>query len=177
MGVRSHTGTSYLEANLSDLSGQWRRKKLFPCSYAIVAEMNPYHYVYTLEYLKNSTAPFLEEFAFLLLLVLDWRIGVDNCKQAQRNPTTFACQGNSVWLILIERLEGTSAIVWKGMEVIPTSVQDAKVCTQVAFSLLCIKIMHADLLSHFHVTFLIVLMDDHYVSTIFPKSAIVEKFQ
>lgn len=95
-----------MEANLSDLSGQWRRRKLLPCSYAIVAQKDPEPYAFPLEYLNNSTAPFLEDLSYRLPLVLDWRIGVDNCNQAQRNPSTFACQGNSVCVDFDEHVGG-----------------------------------------------------------------------
>ncbi|XP_057796937.1 wall-associated receptor kinase 1-like [Salvia miltiorrhiza] len=91
-------GTSYLEANLTDLSGQWRRSKLFPCSFAFITQKTEYSFGYSfpLEYLQNSTAPLLDDFfSIMLAMVLDWRIGIENCKQARRNPTTFACRGNT----------------------------------------------------------------------------------
>ncbi|KAH6781377.1 hypothetical protein C2S51_006670 [Perilla frutescens var. frutescens] len=92
-------GTTYLEAQLTDLSGQWRRRKLFSCSYAFVGEKSPYYINYPLNYLNNSAAIIPDDPTRIVnmkwSLALDWRIGVENCDKAQRNQTTFACKSNS----------------------------------------------------------------------------------
>ncbi|KAG6432053.1 hypothetical protein SASPL_103626 [Salvia splendens] len=87
-------GIAYLEANLTDLSGQWRRK-LFPCSYAFVTEKTMYSASYPLEYLTNSTAPITDEHFILPVLVLDWRIGKESCNVAQTRGNAFGCKANT----------------------------------------------------------------------------------
>ncbi|KAI3463314.1 hypothetical protein Pfo_019977 [Paulownia fortunei] len=94
--------TTALDAYLSDLHGKWRKSKLFPCSYAFVGEngiWNQSGFSFPLYNLDNSTA-FLNDNPKLTStpLVLDWRIGTENCSQAGRNSTTFACRDNSVCL-------------------------------------------------------------------------------
>lgn len=98
-------GTIYVKANLTDLSGQWRRRKRFPCSYAYIGyhkhpDYDDYIYDYPLDYLNNSTAipaddPIPDNNWRETAVLLEWRIGTDNCTEARRNPTTFACADNS----------------------------------------------------------------------------------
>ncbi|KAH6833600.1 hypothetical protein C2S53_016249 [Perilla frutescens var. hirtella] len=84
-------GTSYLEANLIDISGQWPGMN-FSCSYTYIQHNFDYggneeiiSYNST-EILENNEIQFLE---------LDWRIGEMNCKEARRNLANYACQNNS----------------------------------------------------------------------------------
>ncbi|KAH6781211.1 hypothetical protein C2S52_000025 [Perilla frutescens var. hirtella] len=93
-------GATYLEANLSELSGRWPRTN-FSCSYAFLEYKDPAHSQYFLSYpiLNNSTEISFDVMSPMLrrekVLVLDWRIGVQNCNEARRNPATFACKSNS----------------------------------------------------------------------------------
>lgn len=87
---------------MSDLSAQWRREKVHPCSYAMVAEKNTHFYKYPLTY-KQA-------------LVLDWRIGIDNCTQAKRNSSTFACHNNSVCVDFEEKVGGYICNCFEGYE-------------------------------------------------------------
>lgn len=92
------TGTTYLEANLTDLSGQWRRKRFFSCSYAFVGVKSRIDYFisYPLELLNNSTATRAVGYIPDLTIVsLDWRIGAVNCSEAKKNKSGYACMGNS----------------------------------------------------------------------------------
>lgn len=101
---------------MSDLSAQWRREKVHPCSYAMVAEKNTHFYKYPLTYLDNSTSPFLDGFSYKQALVLDWRIGIDNCTQAKRNSSTFACHNNSVCVDFEENVGGYICNCFEGYE-------------------------------------------------------------
>ncbi|KAH6801413.1 hypothetical protein C2S52_001877 [Perilla frutescens var. hirtella] len=92
-------GTSYLEANLTDLSGQLRRRKFFSCSYAFL-KFRSNGFSYRFDYLNNSTAappvdPIQDRSWRETIMALDWRIGALNCKEARLNTTNFACQSNS----------------------------------------------------------------------------------
>ncbi|KAL1542927.1 wall-associated receptor kinase-like 8 [Salvia divinorum] len=87
-------GIAYLEANLTDLSRKWRRRKLYPCSYAFIAEKTEFLF-YPFEYLSNSTAPLLDDYYVEPVLVLDWRIGKENCNVAERKSTSYGCKGNT----------------------------------------------------------------------------------
>lgn len=89
-------GTSYLEANLSDLSGQRQRSKFFSCSYVFVNYKNRFAMGFPLDFLNDPTA--MQTRIQQQLngeLMLDWRMGPENCNEARQNVTNFACQGNS----------------------------------------------------------------------------------
>lgn len=95
-------GTTNLIINISDASGNWRRQKLYPSSYAFVGEKgnstSQSQFSYHLEDLQKSKSLFFgNNWAARNTppVLLDWRIGVQNCGQARRNPATFACNGNS----------------------------------------------------------------------------------
>ncbi|KAH6801412.1 hypothetical protein C2S52_001876 [Perilla frutescens var. hirtella] len=94
-------GTTYLEATLSDLSGEWRRRRLFSCSYAFIGEKSPNYIMYPLKYYLNSSeaiSPFNDPSRIMNMvwsLALDWRIGMEDCNEARRNPATFLCRSNS----------------------------------------------------------------------------------
>ncbi|KAG6432054.1 hypothetical protein SASPL_103627 [Salvia splendens] len=87
-------GIAYLEANLTDLSGKWRRGKLYPCSYAFIAEKTSFVF-YPFEYLSNSTAPIFTDYYIEPVLVLDWRIGKENCNVAKTKGNAFGCKANT----------------------------------------------------------------------------------
>lgn len=92
-------GTTYLQAYLYDLHGNWRKNKLFPCSYAFVGEKllgNKTDFSFPLYNLDNSST-FLNDNPTVAStpMVLDWRIGTQNCAQARTNSTAFACQLNT----------------------------------------------------------------------------------
>ncbi|KAH6781372.1 hypothetical protein C2S51_006665 [Perilla frutescens var. frutescens] len=82
-------GTTYLEANLTDLS--WPRMN-FSCSYAFIDYKHYSDSSY--EILNNSTA-ILARNGEPTALSLEWRIGAEKCYQARQNLTTYACQTNS----------------------------------------------------------------------------------
>ncbi|KAL1568201.1 non-specific serine/threonine protein kinase [Salvia divinorum] len=90
------TGTSFLEAELIDLSGRSQRKKLFPCSYALIQEetnRNETVFSYPLYYLNSSTALVNDDWASATrppVVRLDWIVGAENCSRA-KNSNTYAC--------------------------------------------------------------------------------------
>ncbi|KAG8388353.1 hypothetical protein BUALT_Bualt02G0117000 [Buddleja alternifolia] len=97
--------TTIVRVYLSDLHGKWRTGKLFPCSYAFVGDLQtsvgPDGYrqagfSYPIHDLHNPMS-FLSDNPLVTRtpLVLDWRIQTENCSQAQRNLTAYACQENS----------------------------------------------------------------------------------
>lgn len=92
-----HAGTTYLEANLTIVNGR-RPPSNFSCSYTNVE----YIYASSTSYpvLNNPTEsppngllP-SSDWPDQAGLVLDWRVGAENCKEAQSNPATFACKSN-----------------------------------------------------------------------------------
>ncbi|XP_047953134.1 wall-associated receptor kinase-like 8 [Salvia hispanica] len=89
-------GTSYLEANLSELSGRWPRTNFY-CSYAFLGTKDDY-YEATYPILNNSTQILSNDPHINYrhtIVSLDWRIGAVNCKDARLNPTDYACQNNT----------------------------------------------------------------------------------
>ncbi|KAH6781376.1 hypothetical protein C2S51_006669 [Perilla frutescens var. frutescens] len=95
-------GTSYLEANLSELHGSWPRSTNLSCSYAFVEykdRSSQYSSGESYPILIDSTmtTPTLhvQRLVESIVLALDWRIGTVNCNEAQRNLTTFSCKGNT----------------------------------------------------------------------------------
>ncbi|KAG6386577.1 hypothetical protein SASPL_151743 [Salvia splendens] len=89
-------GTTFLEAELIDLSRKSQREKLFPCSYAFIqesTERNETVFSYPLYYLSNSTALVNDDWASASrppVVRLDWNVGADNCSRA-KNSNTYAC--------------------------------------------------------------------------------------
>lgn len=95
--VGSLASTSYLEANLTDLSGQWTRTNI-SCSYTFVDHKTQYYGSMSYPFMSNSTVNPLDQDRIYWpepILVLDWRIGTMNCKEARRDQTTLMCQDNS----------------------------------------------------------------------------------
>ncbi|KAL0415198.1 UNVERIFIED_CONTAM: Wall-associated receptor kinase-like 8 [Sesamum latifolium] len=91
-------GTNFLNVSFSDVHTHWdRSKKLFPCSYAFVGEkMKGSGFTYNKsDYLVNSTASWYDGKVESPLL-LEWRIGSENCSIAAKHPSNYACQENSV---------------------------------------------------------------------------------
>ncbi|KAH6801417.1 hypothetical protein C2S52_001881 [Perilla frutescens var. hirtella] len=100
--TRLPKGTTFLAIQMNDLSGKWFCDKLFPCSYAFIEERknrrNQSVFRYQFSELSkpmvsqddnwalNSTPPVVR---------LDWRVGAENCSEARRNRTTYACKANS----------------------------------------------------------------------------------
>ncbi|KAG6386582.1 hypothetical protein SASPL_151748 [Salvia splendens] len=89
------TGTTFLEAELIDVSGKSLREKLFPCSYAFIqeAKWNETIYSYPLYYLNNSTALVNDDWASATrppVVRLDWLVGAENCSRS-KNSNTYAC--------------------------------------------------------------------------------------
>lgn len=94
-------GIEYLGAQFMNISKKWRKKKLFPCSYAFIEEKvvsDDSKFSYPLSYLnrrqqyRNYTwGPTTK----IPACRLDWRIGAENCSVAQQNSNTYACQNNS----------------------------------------------------------------------------------
>ncbi|KAG6386587.1 hypothetical protein SASPL_151753 [Salvia splendens] len=90
-----YTGTTFLEAELIDVSGKSLREKLFPCSYAFIqeAKWNETIFSYPLYYLNNSTALVNDDWASATrppVVRLDWLVGAENCSRS-KNSSTYAC--------------------------------------------------------------------------------------
>ncbi|XP_047941058.1 putative wall-associated receptor kinase-like 16 [Salvia hispanica] len=87
-------GTTYLEAELRDLSGR-RPTTNFSCGYALVEYNEDAGVSY--RFLDNSTGAddLLLSYGKLKKVALDWRIGDLNCKQARLNLTDYVCQNNA----------------------------------------------------------------------------------
>lgn len=96
------TGISILASQFTDLGKKWRDRKRFPCSYAFIQEKgisNRSNFTYDLLDLNNSAA-FLDDTGRFkkierIIIRLDWRIGSQNCIQAQKNSTYYACRDNT----------------------------------------------------------------------------------
>ncbi|XP_047940211.1 wall-associated receptor kinase 5-like isoform X2 [Salvia hispanica] len=88
-------GTTYLEANLTELSER-RTNTDIPCSYSFIQyikEVDSYSTGFS--FMKNSSEFRLDELSEKPSMGLDWRIGVDNCKDAVKDQAKFVCQDNS----------------------------------------------------------------------------------
>lgn len=108
------TGITMLGAQVTDLSSQWRKGKLFPCTYAFIMEKplsnDSLVFSYPLSYLNNLTA-FADDYSSAVnggipVVRFDWRIGSENCSQAQRNLTTYACRDNTDCVDYDAQVEG-----------------------------------------------------------------------
>ncbi|KAL1559100.1 wall-associated receptor kinase-like 9 [Salvia divinorum] len=95
-------GTTSLAAQLSDLGGKWLRDKYFPCSYAFVEEkrtskQSAFRYPFS-DLNKSKNISKEDEWVLTTpqpVLQLDWRVGTQNCSEAQRNSSTYACKANA----------------------------------------------------------------------------------
>ncbi|KAL2539216.1 Wall-associated receptor kinase 5 [Abeliophyllum distichum] len=87
-------GTNVLHASLSYLHNNWRKSKLFPCSLAFVGTEGSFNFC--LSDLNDPTILLKNSMILIqrMPLVLDWRIGSQNCTVIQ-NSTNYACQKNS----------------------------------------------------------------------------------
>lgn len=94
MVINVFAGTTYLEAELRDLSGR-RPTTNFSCGYALVEYNEDAGVSY--RFLDNSTGAddLLLSYGKLKKVALDWRIGDLNCKQARLNLTDYVCQNNT----------------------------------------------------------------------------------
>ncbi|KAH6781373.1 hypothetical protein C2S51_006666 [Perilla frutescens var. frutescens] len=117
------SGTTFLRAQLIDLSGKFVRRKLFPCSYAFVMERrdsNETVFSYPLYYLDNSSTLLNDNWASttrLPVVRLDWKIGAENCSQAKLNPNTYACRDEkSVCVGLSDLVQGYQCSCVPGYE-------------------------------------------------------------
>ncbi|KAH6758332.1 hypothetical protein C2S51_018567, partial [Perilla frutescens var. frutescens] len=94
-------GTTSLHVNMFDLDKNWRKNKLFSTSYAFVGEkaiFNQFEFSYRLTNLDNNWTIYTSlnwALKHTLPVRLDWRIGTENCIEARKNPTTYACQSNT----------------------------------------------------------------------------------
>lgn len=92
------TGTNFLRAQLTDLSGDLPRRRLFRCSYAFIQEsgiVNQSGFLYNLDFFQNNSMVFPnDEFRITTtppVVHLDWRIGTYNCSQHLNDPL-YACR-------------------------------------------------------------------------------------
>lgn len=91
----------FLAAQLTDLSGKWLRNKYFRCSYAFVEEKlssKQSQFSYPFSDLSDSIKLNDDKWAFKSsppVIRLDWRVGKENCSEAKRNSSTYACKKNS----------------------------------------------------------------------------------
>lgn len=99
--ILSLTGIDFLQAQLIDLAGNLQRRKMFPCSHAFIQELgnenNRTSFSYPLFYLDNATALPDDDWASASrapVVRLDWLVAAENCSQAKRNPSLYACQDN-----------------------------------------------------------------------------------
>ncbi|XP_047940464.1 putative wall-associated receptor kinase-like 11 [Salvia hispanica] len=95
-------GTMFLATQLSDLGGKWVRDKYFPCSYAFVEEKRTSKqsaFSYPFSDLNNSKNINKKDEWVLSapqpVVRLDWRVGTQNCSEAQRSTSTYACKANT----------------------------------------------------------------------------------
>lgn len=54
--------------------------------------------------------------SFPLVMRLDWRIGAENCSQARRSPTSFACRENSVCVDFAANVGGYHCLCLEGYQ-------------------------------------------------------------
>ncbi|XP_047939147.1 wall-associated receptor kinase 2-like [Salvia hispanica] len=110
-------GTSYLEANLSDFTGRWPRTN-FSCSYTFLGTKEDY-YRATYPIFNNSTQIQSDDPNINYrptIFSLDWRIGELNCKEAQKNPTDYVCQNNTVCIDFDDTVRGYLCNCSKGYQ-------------------------------------------------------------
>ncbi|KAH6822098.1 hypothetical protein C2S53_000648 [Perilla frutescens var. hirtella] len=93
-------GTTNLAINLSDVHNVWRESKLFSTSFAFIGEKviaNKSEFSYQLSDLDNATIFESENWVIKNTpqVLLDWRIGSENCSEARKNTTTYVCKENS----------------------------------------------------------------------------------
>ncbi|KAH6822096.1 hypothetical protein C2S53_000646 [Perilla frutescens var. hirtella] len=128
-------GTTNLYVNLTDVHKNWRESKLFSTSYAFVGEKkvitNQSEFSYRLNDLANATIFLSDNWAAKNTppVLLDWRIGAENCNESRRNPTTYACRGNTDCVDFNTNVRGYLCNCSKGYEGNPyLDCQDVDEC-------------------------------------------------
>ncbi|KAH6801422.1 hypothetical protein C2S52_001886 [Perilla frutescens var. hirtella] len=127
-------GTSNLYVNLTDVRNNWRDSKLFSTSYAFIGEKvitNQSRFSYRLNDLNNATTFLTDNWASKNTppMLLDWRIGAENCNEATKNLTTYACRGNSDCVDFDTNIGGYLCNCSKGYEGNPyLDCQDVNEC-------------------------------------------------
>ncbi|XP_042043917.1 wall-associated receptor kinase-like 9 [Salvia splendens] len=93
------TGTTFLATQLSDAGGKWVRSKFFPCSYTFVEEKRtPKQSAFSYPFSDLNKSKNINEWVLSTpqpVVRLDWRVGTQNCSEAQRNSSTYACKANA----------------------------------------------------------------------------------
>ncbi|KAL8537680.1 hypothetical protein ACS0TY_012714 [Phlomoides rotata] len=96
-------GTNYLVINTNDGSSMWRRQRLYRSSFSFVGEKGnsttQSQFSYRLNDLDESTSLYFNNSWAARNtppVLFNWRIGDENCNQARRNITTYACKDNTI---------------------------------------------------------------------------------
>ncbi|KAK4479598.1 hypothetical protein RD792_015118 [Penstemon davidsonii] len=89
-------GTVFLNASISGLEDRWGdvvgNNK--PCSYSFLGEQNSFAFQAVSDMYRPPFS--IVDWLATVPVILDWRIGSENCSEAARNSTSFACQENSL---------------------------------------------------------------------------------
>ncbi|KAL3824383.1 hypothetical protein ACJIZ3_020412 [Penstemon smallii] len=87
-------GTVFLNASISGLEDRWGDvvgNK--PCSYSFLGEQNSFAFQAVSDMYRPPFS--IVDWLATVPVILDWRIGSENCSEAARNSSSFACQENS----------------------------------------------------------------------------------
>ncbi|XP_022886665.1 wall-associated receptor kinase-like 1 [Olea europaea var. sylvestris] len=111
-------GKKFMMTRLINMERNWQRRKLFSCSFLSLGMMNITGFTFRLSDLNDST--FLNKYpAFTdIPLVLDWRIGSQNCSE-MLSSSSYACKENSYCDDSLAGVRGYNCRCMKGYEGTP----------------------------------------------------------
>lgn len=111
-------GKKFMMTRLINMEQNWQRRKLFSCSFLSLGMLNITGFTFRLSDLNDST--FLSKYPALtdIPLVLDWRIGSQNCSE-MLNSSSYACKGNSYCDDSLAGVQGYNCRCMKGYEGTP----------------------------------------------------------
>ncbi|KAL2462632.1 Wall-associated receptor kinase-like 1 [Forsythia ovata] len=112
-------GKKFLSIRLINMNSNWQRLRLFSCSFVFLGLMDSIGFTFRLSDLEDSTT-FLNNYAALtrIPLVLDWRIGSQNCSKMQKSGG-YACKENSYCLDFDDSVQGYHCRCKEGYEGTP----------------------------------------------------------
>ncbi|KAL7099934.1 hypothetical protein ACP275_09G117800 [Erythranthe tilingii] len=108
-------GTVFINSSISGLQDRWGNVGTKPCSYSFIGERESFAFSAVSDLYKPpmTISNWLNEVS----VVLDWRIGTENCSEARRKDSDgFGCYGNSDCIDADAGVGGYRCKCWKGYQ-------------------------------------------------------------